>query len=309
MPVRYVDYHGKRVSRYWNTVLRAADADGVSFHVTSGHRTMAEQQRLFDQNMIRPGVPKPGRPLTAVPNRNAPHIRTGRANHALDISSLDGGETRFERWIESQGASIDWINTVRGEPWHGEVSREDLERLARKLRRRAKPKPKRKPKTQAERDRELATRLRRHGARFAIEIIEEARRERVPLPWALALIEQETDFRNIFGGDHGPLKPPTRVPFFRVAVTHERVLALLRWIERGNASNGVGPAQLTSVGFIRRAEAEGGAHKPRINIRVGLQALNEKSGRDYHNQAWKYNGARSYQAKIEAKQRKWREIV
>jgi GH24 family phage-related lysozyme (muramidase) len=169
LPVQYVTYGRNRVkvSRYWNTVLRAADDDGVAFTVTSGHRTEQEQQRLFDQNMIRPGVPKKGRPLTAVPNRNAPHIRTGRANHALDIDSLDGGEARFERWIESQGARIEWINTVRGEPWHGEVSREDLERLARKFRararrRRAKPKPKPKP-------RRPPTKLNAAGIRHLIE--------------------------------------------------------------------------------------------------------------------------------------------
>src|SRR5215207_5152933 len=89
MGVVYKNYYGKRVSRRWNRVLRAADRAGVKFHLTSGHRTMREQWALYNQNMQSPGVPKPGRPLTAFPSPNAPHIRIGRAAHALDINSLD----------------------------------------------------------------------------------------------------------------------------------------------------------------------------------------------------------------------------
>lgn len=142
MAVKYVPYGSVRVSRRWNTVLRAADRAKVGFHVTSGHRTMAEQQALFNQNMHLVNgvwVPKPGRPLTAFPNRNAPHIRVGRADHAIDVDSLDGGETRLQHWLEKQGATV--LNPVRGESWHMEIPAKDLERLARKL----KPKPHPKP--------------------------------------------------------------------------------------------------------------------------------------------------------------------
>jgi hypothetical protein len=124
---------GKRVSRKWWIVLRAAERDGVPFLLNSGQRTMDEQRALFNQNMQLVGgrwVPRPGRPLTAVPNASAPHIRVGRSDHALDVNSLDGGETRLERWVEDQGSHIEWNNTVAGESWHGEVPADDLNRLA-----------------------------------------------------------------------------------------------------------------------------------------------------------------------------------
>lgn len=139
MAVKYVPYYGKKLSNRWNIVLRAADRAGVKFRLTSGHRTFAEQQALYNQNMIAPGVPKPGHPLTAYPSHTAPHIRTGRADHAIDVNSLDGGETRLQRWLQKQGAKV--TNPVPGESWHMEIDRHDLARLARKL----KPKPKPKP--------------------------------------------------------------------------------------------------------------------------------------------------------------------
>jgi hypothetical protein len=130
--VIYVDYYGKRVSRRWNRVLRAADRAGVRFHLDSGHRTIREQWALYNQNMISPGHPKPGHPMTAYPLPTAPHIRTGLAAHALDINSQDGGETRFQNWINRHG--VTWRNTVSSESWHGELSSRDLRKLDRMLR-------------------------------------------------------------------------------------------------------------------------------------------------------------------------------
>ncbi len=95
----------------------------MRFGLNSGQRTIAEQRVLY--NRYRNGTGN----LAAYPNPNAPHIRVGRANHALDINSLDGGETRLERWVEGKG--VDWRNTVRGESWHGEVSLSGLAKLAR----------------------------------------------------------------------------------------------------------------------------------------------------------------------------------
>ena len=131
MAIRYWDYYGHRVSRRWNVVLRAADRVGVRFHLDSGHRTMAEQQALYDQNMSG-GHPKPGHPLTAVPSCDAPHIRCGHANHALDIDSTDGGTVRFANFLRHHGANPQW--TVPNESWHIEITAKELARLSRKLR-------------------------------------------------------------------------------------------------------------------------------------------------------------------------------
>lgn len=124
-------FQGKRVSRYWFIVLTAAWAAGVRFTLNSGQRTMKEQWALFLQNMVRVGarwVQRAGRPLTAFPSPIAPHIRVGRQDHAVDVDSLDGGETRLQRWLEKQG--VHPTNPVRGESWHLELSANELRALA-----------------------------------------------------------------------------------------------------------------------------------------------------------------------------------
>lgn len=133
MAVHYERFAKVRVSGRWNTVLRRARRAGVRFRVNDGHRTMREQWRLFRQNMIRPGVPKPGHPMTAVPSPFAPHIRTGRAAHALDVDEFHGdGSAGLAEWLRKHGAHPTF--PVRGEPWHLELSRSDLRMLWRKFR-------------------------------------------------------------------------------------------------------------------------------------------------------------------------------
>jgi hypothetical protein len=109
-------FQAKRVSDEWDVILTDA-AKRVRFRLNSGRRTLKEQQALFAQNMIRPGVPKPGRPLTAVPNLNAPHILVGRPNHSLDVDTdVGNSEQALQHELERMGLVI--INDVRGEPWH-----------------------------------------------------------------------------------------------------------------------------------------------------------------------------------------------
>lgn len=121
------NFQNKRVSDEWEIILSDA-AKRVSFQLNSGRRTMAEQSKLFAQNMVRPGQPRPGRPFTAVPNPNAPHIMVGRPNHSLDVDTGVGdGEQALERELERMGLVI--INDVGGEPWHQTES--DAKRLRR----------------------------------------------------------------------------------------------------------------------------------------------------------------------------------
>lgn len=126
-------FSGRRVSAAWKTVLDEAVRDGISFQLNSGQRTMGEQQALYDQNMSG-GSPRPGRPLTAVPNGNAPHIRVGRANHALDVDMYaKDGEQALQNWLVKQGLGA--VNNVPGEGWHIDVPDESqLLSLARKIR-------------------------------------------------------------------------------------------------------------------------------------------------------------------------------
>ena len=82
---------------------------------------MAEQQVLFEKS-------KHGGALAAFPSPTAPHIRTGRPDHALDVNALDGGAGRLAAWLRRRGARATF--PVPREAWHIEVPRDDLVRLA-----------------------------------------------------------------------------------------------------------------------------------------------------------------------------------
>jgi hypothetical protein len=115
----YID--GKRVKLYWWVVLTAAKDAGVRFTLTSGNRTMAEQRELRRRYENGTGN------LAAKPSPLAPHIRVGRQDHAIDVDSLNGGETRLQRWLESEGVKP--TNPVAGESWHMELSLRQLTKL------------------------------------------------------------------------------------------------------------------------------------------------------------------------------------
>ena len=124
-------FQGKRVSRRWKRVLTAADRK-IDFRLNSGRRTLAEQARLFRENMVRVGVPKPGHALTAWPNPLAPHIRVGRQNHAVDVDMFAGdGVQALAAWLRRHDVTPTF--PVRGEGWHLELSGKDLKRLAKRL--------------------------------------------------------------------------------------------------------------------------------------------------------------------------------
>lgn len=119
-------FDARRVSDEWAIVLTAARADGVRFRLNSGQRTFAEQDALRKLYLAGRG------PLAAKPSHDAPHIRTGRPDHALDVDMYVGDGVRgLARWLQRAGASVAW--TVPGEGWHIETPRADLERLARSL--------------------------------------------------------------------------------------------------------------------------------------------------------------------------------
>lgn len=125
-------FQGKRVSTYWQVVLQAAWDAGVRFRLNSGQRTMDEQWTLYRQNMSN-GRPRPGRPLTAYPDPNAPHIRRGKQHHALDVDSYHmSGETALQNWLRSEGIAAN--NTVPGESWHLEVTSGGLKKLYKRYR-------------------------------------------------------------------------------------------------------------------------------------------------------------------------------
>lgn len=119
------------------------------------------------------------------------------------------------------------------------------------------------------RDMQLARRAKAAGANYSLRIVLEARRAQVPVSLAFGLVDVETGgtFDNIFGHDKGAWRPRDGW------VTKAAVAELLRRVAAGEPSNGVGLTQLTWPGFIRAADRAGGAHKPKWQLRVGLDHL------------------------------------
>lgn len=105
-------FDGKLVSAEWAVVLNAARKAGVSFHLNSGRRTMAEQWGLW---RLYHGTGH----AVAYPSPFAPHIRVGRCDHALDIENTTGGADRLDVWCTDQHFPLD--NTVPSESWHKEI--------------------------------------------------------------------------------------------------------------------------------------------------------------------------------------------
>jgi hypothetical protein len=116
------------------------------------------------------------------------------------------------------------------------------------------------------RDLELAHRLRAKGIKNSLRIVIECRhrhKDVIPVSLGLALQEQESGGQNIFGAD-------VNAPFTHLPVTRARVLQLVDHVRGGGTSNGVGPLQLTFIGFLDEANADGGAWVPAVNIATGL---------------------------------------
>lgn len=92
----------------------------------------------------------------------------------------------------------------------------------------------------------------------------------LPLSYALALVEKETGFKNVFG--HDPTRAiPSSWRGSRVTWAKYKVYKAARKLGRG--MQGVGPTQLTWFAFQDQADKLGGCHKPYPNMVVGFRLL------------------------------------
>lgn len=121
---------GQRVSLAWYRLLtEIRETDNVNFHVNSGRRTVAEQWRLFKLNMTwtrRGWAPKPNRPLTAFPSMLSPHIRTGRADHAVDFDNAEQVRMAAAKRGVTLRRTVLWPDGRVREEWHLEPDRKQL---------------------------------------------------------------------------------------------------------------------------------------------------------------------------------------
>lgn len=116
MAVTYKPIDGEHVSKEWLSVLLDMRADGVHFNVNEGHRTMARQWYFWRLYQSGAGA------IAAFPSPLAPHIRTGRIDHAIDFSN----DPAVFAWLQRKGLdphrTVRWPDGTVRESWHIEVT-------------------------------------------------------------------------------------------------------------------------------------------------------------------------------------------
>ena len=91
---------GRSRQHQWFTVLSAARKAGVSFLVTDGHRTLAQQQAAW--NLYQHGGHSP-----RFPNPTAPHIRDGTAGPRARRQRARRRSGPARGWLRKRGAQRD----------------------------------------------------------------------------------------------------------------------------------------------------------------------------------------------------------
>jgi soluble lytic murein transglycosylase-like protein len=139
-------------------------------------------------------------------------------------------------------------------------------------------------------------------------VVLEARRAKVPVSLLCAFLTQESGFKNVFGHD------AVRNPIKGGPVTKARYLAYKRYRDQGLGMQGVGPGQLTWVGFQDQADKLGGCWKPKHNIRVAaglIGSLLRAHPGNEHAAIARYNGtgpaAEHYADSVLRLQKVWHE--
>lgn len=91
----------------------------IDFDITEGHRTLARQAELVKEK----GLWSPSNPTgAAAPSPRAPHIRTGRPDHAIDaVNAAALVEAMRRRGVRA-------TRPLAAEPWHIEINRDDLKK-------------------------------------------------------------------------------------------------------------------------------------------------------------------------------------
>lgn len=123
------------------------------------------------------------------------------------------------------------------------------------------------------RRRELS-RARKIAGDMAAEIFRAADRHNIGHALALALVQQESGFRNVVGHDrdrHGNLIFPAKLGTVHVSEALYRNYR--RAAKKTGLPQGMGPAQLTSFGYQDMADRRGGTWNVRANLDVAMEIL------------------------------------
>lgn len=105
---------------------------------------------------------------------------------------------------------------------------------------------------------------------MATHILAACKTARLPLSYALATVEKESGFRNVFGND-----PTNSIPrsWKGTRVTRSKYLVYRVNRRRGKGMQGIGPTQLTWYEFQDQADKIGGCYKPYANLVVGFRLM------------------------------------
>jgi hypothetical protein len=98
------------VRRAVERAIAAAAADGVELRVTSGWRSAAHQQELYDAAIEKYGSPAKARRWVLPPDESE-HVKGG---------AVDVGPTTGATWLEENGERFGLCRRYDNEPWHFE---------------------------------------------------------------------------------------------------------------------------------------------------------------------------------------------
>jgi len=90
--------------------MEAARADGVDLRVTSGYRSKALQQQLYEEAVAKYGSPEVARQWVLPPNESA-HVR----GEAVDVGPPKGAD-----WLREHGVRFGLCQRYANESWHFE---------------------------------------------------------------------------------------------------------------------------------------------------------------------------------------------
>jgi hypothetical protein len=133
---------------------------------------------------------------------------------------------------------------------------------------------------------------------MATHILAACATTKLPLSYALALVEKESGFQNVFG--HDAVANPVKGG----RVTRLRYIAYKRARKAGKGMQGVGYTQLTWYAFQDQADALGGCFKPYPNLVVGFSNLKRLI-----NLSGKQKGAAAYNGTGDAAEAYGRDFV
>lgn len=168
------------------------------------------------------------------------------------------------------------------------------------------------------RDMDLAQIAKQAGARYALEIIAECRHRHagaVSPSLGLAVCEQESGFRSVFGHDATTSIPDAwkgeQVTLSRYDIYSFAVDCL------GRGAQGVGPFQLTWRPLQLEADRDGGCASPAVNIATALnhlaglvKASGERDGLAIYNDG-KASSAKGikYANEVLARKKHWHDVL